>query len=111
MTEPMAAAFPNDLSVRHTGSEYMFCGEILFSPVLSEGAEKQTVIFPAGNWYGIFDGSVHHGGQTFEIPVTLNFSPAYIRSGAVMPVRVTESLELMKPLGEGAVCALSLIHI
>ena len=107
MTEPMAAAFPNDLSVRHTGSEYMFCGEILFSPVLDEGAEKQTVLFPAGSsWYGIFDGTVIQGGQTLEIPVTLEFSPAYIRSGAVIPVKVTESLELMQPLGDGAVYAL-----
>ena len=107
MTEPMAAAFPNDLSVRRTGSEYMFCGEILFSPVLDEGAEKQTVLFPAGSsWYGIFDGTVIQGGQTLEIPVTLEFSPAYIRSGAVIPVKVTESLELMKPLGDDAVYAL-----
>ena len=108
MTEPMAAAFPNDLSVRRTGSEYMFCGEILFSPVLDvEGAEKQTVLFPAGSsWYGIFERHCNSGRSNARNTVTLEFSPAYIRSGAVIPVKVTESLELMQPLGDDAVYAL-----
>ena len=88
MTLPMGVAFPQEAAVRSCETEYMFCGELLVSPVLQENARTQTVSFPAGVWYGLFDDSVQAGGQTREIPVTWEYSPVYLRAGTAIPVSV-----------------------
>ena len=107
MTMPMAMAFPREPLVRGSETEYMFCGEILFSPVLCENAQAQAVAFPAGCWYGLFDDTVQQGDRSREIPVTWEYSPAYLRAGAVIPVRLAPSLALMEPFeADEAVSAL-----
>ena len=109
MTLPMGVAFPQEVAVRSCETEYMFCGELLVSPVLQENARTQTVSFPAGVWYGLFDDSVQAGGQTREIPVTWEYSPVYLRAGTAIPVRLAPSLRLMEPFEDAQAVAALLI--
>ena len=106
MMQALAMAFPDEKGIAATDDTYIFCDEILVSPVLESGTEK-NVTFPNGKWYSLYNGAAVSGGGTLSVSAPLDTAPAYLRSGAILPVTLSASLKLCDPIDkEAAVKAL-----
>ncbi len=80
--------FQNDPNVYDESFEYMFGRDILVANVIEEGASSKKVYLPAGtkwyDWNNKF--ACYEGGQTIEIPVTMESIPMFLREGAIVPM-------------------------
>lgn len=84
---PMFYEFQNDSKCYNEGIDFMFGPSILVANVVEEGAVSRSVYLPEGsNWYDYNTRSYYKGGQTLEIPVTIDSIPMFIREGAVIPL-------------------------
>ncbi len=101
MMQALAMAFPDEKSIAAADDTYMFCDEILVSPVLTSSTVK-NVTFPAGRWYDLYSGAAVSGGSTQSVSAPLDTVPAYLKSGAILPVTLSSSLKLCDPIERGS---------
>lgn len=99
MTQAMALAFPECKEAAGNEEQYVFCDNILFASVF-EKADTKNVYFPAGRWYSLFNDEVIEGEGYQKVAAPLDYSPAYLRDGAVIPVTLGASLKLMEDMLE-----------
>lgn len=80
--------FQNDPAVYDESFDYMFGRDILLANVLEKGAKTRKIYLPKGSsWYDLNDKfRRYEGGQTIEIPVTLESIPMFLREGAIIPM-------------------------
>ncbi|MGM9536712.1 MAG: TIM-barrel domain-containing protein [Candidatus Onthomonas sp.] len=80
--------FQNDPKVYEESFEFMFGRDILVANVIEKGAKTRKVYLPAGcKWYDWSNNfACYEGGQTIEIPVTMESIPMFIREGAIIPM-------------------------
>jgi len=85
---PLVYEFQNDEKVFDENFEFMFGRDILVANVLEEGATTKKVYLPAGcKWYDMNNKfKCYEGGQTIEIPVTIESIPMFLREGAIVPM-------------------------
>lgn len=91
--------FPADENSWKIHDEFMFGSDLLVCPVLepilyeknSRKIQKDAVrkcYLPAGtDWVNFWDHTRYTGGQTVEVPVTLENIPVFVRAGAVIPMQ------------------------
>ena len=79
--------FQNDEKVYDESFEFMFGRDILVANVIEPGAKTKKIYLPSGcKWYDWNDNfKCYEGGQTIEIPVTLETIPMFVREGAIIP--------------------------
>ncbi len=79
--------FQDDPNVWDESFEFMFGRDILVANVIEPGAKTRSVYLPKGcKWYDQNDNfRCYEGGQTIELPVTLESIPMFIREGAIIP--------------------------
>lgn len=80
--------FQNDPNVYDQNFEFMYGKDILVANVIEKGAKTRKVYLPAGcKWYDWNNNfACYEGGQTIEIPVTMETIPLFIREGAIIPM-------------------------
>ncbi|MCD8146707.1 MAG: DUF4968 domain-containing protein [Clostridiales bacterium] len=80
--------FQDDPRVYDESFEYTFGRDILVANVLKKGAKTKKVYLPAGcKWYDWGDNfACYEGGQTVELPVTMESIPMFLREGAIVPM-------------------------
>ena len=80
--------FQNDPNVYDESFEFMYGRDILVANVIEAGEKIKKVYLPKGSkWYDWNDNfKCYEGGQTIEIPVTLESIPMFIREGAIIPM-------------------------
>ncbi|MDO4345166.1 MAG: glycoside hydrolase family 31 protein [Eubacteriales bacterium] len=80
--------FQNDPKVYDESFEYMFGRDLLIANVIEKGAATKKVYLPAGcKWYDWNDNfACYEGGQTIEVPVTMETIPMFVREGAIIPM-------------------------
>lgn len=78
--------YPEDLTARSMGSEYLWGRDLLIAPVFEKGAANRDVYLPKGQWYDWWDGSAFTGGTTVHRPVDLATMPIFVRAGAIIPI-------------------------
>jgi len=80
--------FQNDEKVYDENFEFMFGRDLLIANVIEKGAKTRKVYLPAGcKWYDINDNfACYEGGQTIEVPVTMETIPMFLREGAIVPM-------------------------
>lgn len=79
--------FQDDPNVYGESFEFLFGRDILVANVLEPGAASRRVYLPAGcKWYDFNDFTCYEGGQTIEVPVTMESIPMFLREGAVVPM-------------------------
>ena len=85
---PLVYEFQNDEKVFDENFEFMYGRDILVANVLEEGATTKKVYLPAGcKWYDMNNKfKCYEGGQTIEIPVTIESIPMFLREGAIVPM-------------------------
>lgn len=98
MTQAMALAFPECKESAGNEEQYMFCENILFASVFQENATTKKVYFPKGRWYSLFQNEIIDGKGEKEVPAPIEYSPAYVRDGAVIPLVLGASMELMEAM-------------
>lgn len=87
LVRPMFWMFPNDPHVAELDTEWMFGDALLISPVVEQGATRQKVYLPAGNWHDFNTGQLFVGGREYEVPVdATNWSdvPVFVRDGSMV---------------------------
>jgi alpha-glucosidase len=78
---PLFLDFPRDEHVAAIDDEFLFGDDLLVAPVLHEGATQRDVYLPEGEWYNYRTGKKFEGGQTIQVPVTLQSIPIFVRAG------------------------------
>ena len=93
--------FQNDPNVYDESFEFMFGRDILVANVIEEGAKSRRVYLPAGTkWYSWSnnywsdDYHCYEGGQTIDVPVTIESIPMFIREGAVIPIAENQIMSM-----------------
>lgn len=106
--EPMCSAFQNDPACYEEGINFMIGDSLLVANVVEKGAVKKSVYLPEGEvFYDFYDRTFYKGGQTIEIPVTLESIPLFIRGGAIIPMAINQINNLATERIEGIklICA------
>lgn len=85
---PLVYEFQKDEKVFDESFEFMYGRDILVANVIEPGAASKKVYLPAGcKWYDWNDNfKCYEGGQTIEIPVTMESIPMFLREGAIVPM-------------------------
>ena len=96
--QAMAMAFPDDEEILSVDDEYMFGDDLLVCPILSAQSYERTVKFPNGRWTDFWSGKVYEGGSSVNVSAPQDRIPVFIKSGAMIPLKVSESLEIADPI-------------
>lgn len=95
IVKALPVAFPNEDSLFTVDDQYMFGDSIMVTPVTTSGAVSRNVVFPNGKWYDLYTGSVKsYESSTMSVDAPEDYIPAYLKSGAVLPVEIAETLNL-----------------
>lgn len=78
--------FQNDENTYDNSFDFMFGPSVLVANVIEKGAKSRTVYLPEGcRWYDMGDHyRCYEGGQTIEIPVTMESIPMFLREGGII---------------------------
>ena len=101
----MPVAFPREESLASVSDQFMFGEDLLVAPVVDEH-NSRTILFPPGQWTGLWGGKTVSGPARVEKSVPLDTIAVYLRSGAVVPVRLSQDLQFGKSMTPGRVNAL-----
>ncbi len=93
MTQTLAHVFPEQSQLYKIEDEYLFCNDILVAPITEEIVSYRKTTLPNGNWTDFWTGKNIAGGQTVTSMAIETTIPLYIRSGAVLPVQLSKTLE------------------
>ncbi len=90
--------FQDDPNVFDESFEFMYGKDILVANVIEQGATTKKVYLPAGcKWYDWNNNfKCYEGGQTIEIPVTMETIPLFIREGAIIPMAANQMMSMEK---------------
>lgn len=83
--KPLALAFPDDKKARGIFDEYIYGDEFLVCPVTEPDITKMKIYLPEGVWYDYFTNEKLIGGREFEIDVTIDNIPVFVKAGAIIP--------------------------
>ena len=99
--------FQEDPAVWDESFTFLFGRDLLVANVLEPGAKTRSVTLPSGcRWYDWNDSfRCYEGGQTVEVPVSLETIPMFLREGAVLPMADNQLMHMEKD----AVTALHLL--
>jgi alpha-glucosidase/oligosaccharide 4-alpha-D-glucosyltransferase len=80
---------------------YIWGDAFLVTPVKEKGKKTQTIYFPKGyNWFDFFGNTQFKGGQSSEIPLTIEHIPVFVKGGSFIPMTLnaenTEKYSLNK---------------
>jgi len=87
LMRPMLYEEPHNTKARTMSSTYLWGKDFLVTPVLSKGATKQQVYFPARSaWFDFYSDAKHKGGATESVALVKEHIPVYVRAGAFIPM-------------------------
>jgi oligosaccharide 4-alpha-D-glucosyltransferase len=87
LMRPMLYEEPNNPKVRSMSSTYLWGKDFLVTPVMTPGATKADVYFPAtAAWFDFYSGERQAGGATRSVPLGADHVPVYVRAGAFIPM-------------------------
>jgi alpha-glucosidase len=83
---PLFYDFPDDPAAYADQDAMMLGADVLFSPVVTEGAREKAQYLPPAphGWVEYHSGAWHSGGQVVTVPTPLGQPPVFIRAGAAL---------------------------
>lgn len=78
--------YPEDEKVRNCDTQYMFGSSMLVAPLVYEEGERKNVYLPQGIWYDLFTGKKYEGGNEYEIYVSYEDIPVFVKEGTLLPM-------------------------
>ncbi len=94
--------YEEDEKVYEIEDEYMFGRGILVAPILYEGQEERSVYLPTGIWYDFFTNQPYTGGKEYVLPCELGEILIFIKEGSILPMNLSETLELGSYVGNNS---------
>jgi len=92
LMRPLFYLEPDNPALIDERNSYLWGDAFLVAPVTEPGAKTWPVNLPEGIWFDYFNGTRYQGGQTIEVPVTLETIPVMVGAGSFVPkVEVTQS--------------------
>jgi len=90
MLQPLCSVFQQD-TICYDEAECFMLGDALFiANILEKGQTVKSIYLPIGSDFYDFNTRMkYEGGQTIEIPVSLDSIPMYLTSGAILPMTDT----------------------
>ncbi len=102
---PLWFEYPGDVETYLNDTEFLVGRDLLVAPVMSQGATKRSVYFPAGDdWLDWHTGARHAGGRRAEVEAPIDRLPLFVRAGAVLPMQ-----SVIQHTGETAGAPLSVL--
>ena len=98
MMKSMALLYPDNKDLVALDDQYIFCDELLVAPVVKENSYYREVSFPEGTWTDFWTGEEIKGGSTRVVEAPQNYCPVYIKEGAMIPIKVSQTLELTETM-------------
>ena len=87
LMRPMVYEEPASPQAQAMSSTYLWGKDFLVTPVMTKGAQKADVYFPAtAAWFDFYTGERHAGGKTKTVPLVQDHIPVYVRAGAFIPM-------------------------
>ena len=87
IVRPLFFEFPEDTATYNISSEYLFGGDLLIAPVVKAGIESMPVYLPGNKqWYSFWDNQKFEGNQWYDVPVTLETIPIFVKEGSFIPM-------------------------
>lgn len=103
----MPVAFPDEKNLTNIDDEYMFGRYLLVAPVVTEDTSR-TIFFPVDRWVNLWTGEPVAGSQSIKADVPFNTIPVFMKSGSIIPVRLSKDLLFGKSMTANQVHALIL---
>ncbi len=83
--------FPDDRETYAIADQYLLGPDLLVAPVVTEGATTRDVYLPAGaQWFHVFTGEMHEGGQTVSVDAPIGTPPVFARDADREDLRAIE---------------------
>lgn len=83
--EPLVSAFQNDANVYQESVNFMEGDSLFVANVVDRGATTKKIYFPKGySFYDYYTREEYVGGKEYEIPVTLQSIPMYVKEGGII---------------------------
>ncbi|HEV2528617.1 MAG TPA: TIM-barrel domain-containing protein [Thermomicrobiales bacterium] len=101
MMRPLLLDYPDDPVSWAIQDQYCLGRDLLVAPVVTEGATERRLYLPAGDWYGLWDGTCHEGGQWLVVPAPIDSIPVFVRAGAAIPLHLPPGGHLGDDVGNG----------
>jgi len=76
---------PDEEDVWDIDDQYMMGDHILCAPFL-DGTSTRSVYFPKGKWHDFNTNKVYEGGKSYEITLSLDETPMFVRDGIILPM-------------------------
>ncbi|MGE5603500.1 MAG: TIM-barrel domain-containing protein, partial [Nitrososphaerales archaeon] len=73
--------FPNDRHVLDYPYQYLFGDGLLVAPVVREGATRQEVYLPEGDWIDFWSGERHTGPKRLDVDAPKDVIPVFVAAG------------------------------
>ena len=107
MVQALGVAYQGQAGVKTIDNQYLFCNNLLVAPVVdaADGSVNgnsnwyRDIRLPEGMWYNLWTGDRVEGNRVLEdAEAPLTMIPVYIKSGAVIPVDLPASMQLMEKM-------------
>lgn len=88
--------FQDDENTYDNSFDFMFGSSLLVANVIEKGAKSRSIYLPAGcKWYDMNDHyRCYEGGQTIEIPVTMESIPMFLREGGILAMADNQMMNM-----------------
>ena len=111
MMRSMLMQFPSDSNARAAELQYMLGPDLLVAPVVVDGARDREVVLPQGGWVGLFDLMSVAGPLDSSFPAPLEDLVAFVREGAIVPLRLGATLQLGESYSAGSYFVLGVFGV
>ena len=91
--------YPKDTAVYNIDDEYLI-GESLLAAPFMDGASKRRIYFPVGTWYDFNTDQKYEGGKYYDIGMSLDQIPLYVKEGTILPLAKPEQFITQNTLFE-----------
>lgn len=82
---PLVMDYPADKKAAKIYDQFMVGDRLLAAP-LFEQSDKRKVYFPEGTWYNFNTNEKYAGGREYEIQVTFDEMPVFVKEGTILPL-------------------------
>lgn len=77
---------PQDQNLWDIEDEFLLGDAILIAPIIKEKEFIRQITLPQGIWYSFWDTQKYIGPLQFEVPVSLEMIPLFIKGGTLLPL-------------------------
>lgn len=85
LMRPIFLEYPQASEFYDEDREFLFGGDLLVAPAVSEGLDAQEVRLPPGDWYDYWTAEKHTSKEKIYKTPALEEMPLYVRAGTILP--------------------------